>query len=352
MRVLFVVFLALWTANSIAVEVKDLYVSEVEVASQSPEDRNGAIRLALTDIMVKVTGRRDIRDEVVVQEIIKNGPRYVRQYSYREEPLVGDKEGALPQRKLRVKFDSYALNEALKVEGIAVWPEERPSVLAWIAVENGKRRYLIESERHPKLISVFQKAAEKRGLPLLLPLMDLVDQSAIVFNDVWGDFDDRIAQASTRYGADTIMSGRLLKKRADRWQVEWTLYEKDDVTHWRDETISASEALEQGVDGAFDLLAERYMEGASQRESAQYNLRVLGIRGLDDFAWLVSQLKAVSLVDSVSWREMSGESALFNLVIKSDEETLKQALDSIERLFMVTVSELRQEGELLYQIEP
>jgi len=348
-RFLYLVFLAVWAVSSAAVEVKDLYVSEVEVASQSPEDRNGAIRLALADILVKVTGRRDIRSEAAIQELIKSGPRYVRQYSYREDGVAS---GESPQRKLLVRFDSFALNEALNAAGIEVWSEERPSILAWVAVDGGAKRYLLESENHPRLTAFFQKAAEKRGLPLLLPLMDLVDQSAISFNDIWGNFDDRIAQASTRYGADTILSGRLLKKSGSRWQVEWTLYQQGDVAHWRDEAKSASEALALGIDGTFDLLAERYVIGAAQKEIEQYELRVSGIKGLDDFVWLTNRIKALSLIETVEWRELSGESAQLSLTIKGDKQALRRALDSVERLFLITSDAEDQEGELFYQIRP
>jgi hypothetical protein len=353
-RFLFLIFLSMWAVSSMAVEVKGLYASEVDVASQGLEDRNGAIRSALAEILVRITGRRDIRSEPAVQELMKNGPRYVRQYSYREEKSVEDESAGVPaQRKLRVKFDSFALNEALAANGIAVWSEDRPSILAWVAVESGKRRYLVESERQPKLTALFQKAAEKRGLPLLLPLMDLVDQSAISFNDIWGNFDDRIGRASTRYGADTILTGRLLKKTASRWTVEWTLYQQsDDVLHWSSKAGSASEALAQGVDGVFDLLAEKQVIGAALVELEQHELRVSGIKELADFSWLAKQIKGISLVEEVKWSELSGDSALFSLTIKGDEEALRQALDSIDHLFFVVSGEGDEKGELLYKLEP
>lgn len=354
MRFLFLIFLSIWAASSVAVEVKGLYASEVDVASQGLEDRNGAIRSALSEVLVRITGRRDIRSELAVKELIKNGPRYVRQYSYREEKRAEDESIDVPaQRKLRVKFDSFALNEALVANGIAVWPEDRPSILAWVAVESGKKRYLVEPEGQPELTALFQKAAEKRGLPLLLPLMDLVDQSAISFSDIWGNFDDRIGRASTRYGADAILTGRLLKKTASRWTVEWTLYQQNgDDLHWSGKGGSEPEALAQGIDAVFDLLAEKQVIGAALVELEQHELRVSGIKELADFSWLAKQIKEISLVEEIEWSELSDDSVLFHLTTKGDDEALRHALDSIDHLFFVTSKEDDEKGELLYKLEP
>ncbi len=353
MRFLFLIFLSVWAASSAAVEVKGLYASEVDVASQGLEDRNGAIRSALAEILVKITGRRDIRGEPSIQELMKNGPRYVRQYSYREEKRAeGEDVDLPPQRKLRVKFDSFALNEALEANDIAVWAEDRPSILVWIAVESGKKRYLVEPEGRPELADLFQKLGEKRGLPLLLPLMDLVDQGAISFNDIWGNFDDRIGRASTRYGADAILAGRLLKKTASRWVVEWSLYQQDDVAHWSSKAGSAREALAQGVDGVFDLLAAKLVIGAALVESERHKLRVSGIKELADFTWLASRIKGLSLVEAVEWSELSADDALFSLTIKGDEAALRQALDSVDKLFFVAPVESEEKGALHYKLEP
>ncbi len=354
MRFWFLVFFSVWATSSAAVEVKNLYVAEVSVVSQSPEERNKAIRAALAEVLVKVTGRRDILTEEAAQEVVNKGPRYVRQYSYFDEKLSAEpKEKVAEQRKLRVRFDTFALNEALENKGFSIWAEERPELLAWIAVDNGKRRYLLDLENHPKLTKVFQQTAEKRGLPLLLPLMDLVDQGAVSFNDIWGNFDDRIKQASARYDAAAILSGRLLKKSAKNWRVEWTLYQLDDVVHWDYEAGSASAALASGMDGTLDLFVERYVTTAALIEQAQYKVRVTSVSGLDDFAWLSAKIKALSLVEAIEWSELKSDSVQFNLTIKGGEQALRKALDSVERLLAVEDDEEEEPtGELLYQMQP
>jgi hypothetical protein len=354
-RFWFLVFFTVWATSSTAVEVKNLYVAEVSVVSQSPEERNKAIRSALAEVLVKVTGNRAILGEDAAQEIINKGPRYVRQYSYFDESHSAEPEDKeADQRKLRVRFDPFALNEALRSKGFSIWAEERPVLLAWIAIDNGKKRYLLDLENHPKLTKVFQQAAEKRGLPLLLPLMDLVDQGAVSFNDIWGDFDDRIKQASERYDTAAILSGRLLKKSARSWRAEWTLYQQDDVVHWDYEASSASAALASGMDGTLDLFVERYVTTADLIEWARYKVRVSSVSSLDDFAWLSAKIKALPLVEAIEWSELKSDSVQFNVTVKGDEQALRKALDSVGRLLAEEEGDEGEEptGELFYQMQP
>lgn len=56
MRLGLLFFLFVLTSASMAVEVKDLYVSEVDVLTQSPSDRNKAIQKALAETLIRITG--------------------------------------------------------------------------------------------------------------------------------------------------------------------------------------------------------------------------------------------------------------------------------------------------------
>ena len=61
--------------------------------------------------------------------------------------------------------------------------------------------------------------AEKRGLPLAFPLLDTEDLQSVTFSDIWGGFDERIIAASKRYGANSILIGRVRpsSSQSNRW---------------------------------------------------------------------------------------------------------------------------------------
>lgn len=353
MRLGLLFFLFVLTSASMAVEVKDLYVSEVDVLTQSPSDRNKAIQKALAETLIRITGQQDITEQKALRGMINNGSRYVRQYRYlaAKQALTTDDFSAKerPKRKIRVLFDSFALNEALQDRGFATWSAERPSVLAWVAIEQGQNRFLVDPEIQPELSADFQSAAKRQGLPLLLPLMDLTDQRALSFSDVWGDFDDRISLASIRYDADTVLVGRLLSDSETQWKAEWTLYQHDDVVHWSSVAKSAAEALQTGVKGVFKLLAKRYMSGAGEKTIEQLQLRITGIGNLNDYAKIVKYLRSVPLIEQVNWQELNGESALFEVMAKGDKQALRQALNLSNLLLAVDAS---AGGQLHYQFAP
>lgn len=353
MRFGFLFFLLVLTFASTAAEIKNLYVSEVDVPTQSPTDRNKAIQQALTETLIRITGQRDIIQDEAAREMINNGPRYVRQYRYltvkQPEPTDDDPATEQPKRKIRVLFDSFALNEALRDRGFATWSADRPSILAWVAIEKGQNRFLFDPESQPELAAAFQSAARRQGLPLLLPLMDLTDQRALSFSDIWGNFDDRINLASMRYEADTVLTGRLLSRSETLWKAEWTLYQHDNVAHWSSEAGSATEALQTGVTGAFDLLAKRYVSSAGEKTSSLLQLRITGIHNLNDFARLVNYLKSLPLIEQVAWQELKGDKALFGVTAKGDEQALRQALNLSNLLL---AADIDPGGPLHYRLTP
>jgi hypothetical protein len=64
--------------------------------------------------------------------------------------------------------------------------------------------------------------ADQRGLPITLPLLDLEDMNQIEFADVWGGFEQSLLPASTRYGADAVLVGRIRVTQFGQ-EVEWLL---------------------------------------------------------------------------------------------------------------------------------
>ena len=51
--------------------------------------------------------------------------------------------------------------------------------------------------------------SQLRGLPLVMPIMDLTDLSAVTITDVWGRFSQPVAQASARYMAEAVVVIRV-----------------------------------------------------------------------------------------------------------------------------------------------
>ncbi|TXL19450.1 hypothetical protein BMR06_10085 [Methylococcaceae bacterium HT5] len=76
-----------------------------------------------------------------------------------------------------------------------------------------------------------------KGIPLLLPLMDLEEKQAISVIDILAAKPDKILEASSRYDVATILSGKLVKKRTC-WSSEWALHFNNKIERW---TVSCTD---------------------------------------------------------------------------------------------------------------
>ena len=93
---------------------------------------------------------------------------------------------------------------------IPLWDSNRPSVLIWMALqdESGSRS-LMTSDINNDIIEYIKDFADARGLPVLFPVLDFEDRRNLSEDLVWRLDEQAIRTASLRYGADSILTGRL-----------------------------------------------------------------------------------------------------------------------------------------------
>ena len=170
-----------------AAEVDKLYYAEVPVESRSQGDRNQAIINGFKLMLVKVTGNRNMANQKMFSSVFKNTSRYVQQYRYkvREKTImIEDDAGAsvetlVDKSYLQVFFDKPAVDRMLRSKGLAVWGKSRPQVLAWVGLDDQVKRRFLMSDDNDRILSELARLANNRGIPFVLPLMDLEDQSAV-----------------------------------------------------------------------------------------------------------------------------------------------------------------------------
>src|SRR5690606_10007099 len=139
--------------------------------------------------------------------------------------------------------DHAAINALLRSHHLPVWGSIRPATLLWLAVEEHGRRRLVSANDTETVAATVVAVAERRGLPVHFPLLDLQDLRRIQPSDVWGDFRDVIESASARYNAQVILSGALARD-GDDYRARFTLYLDGNALRWEsrgrlDEVIAA-----------------------------------------------------------------------------------------------------------------
>lgn len=319
--------LAVLPVSSFAARVDGLYEAEVQVYSQKPSERSLAMISALDEVLAKVSGKRDAALVGEVTQAVKKPDRFLQQYRYRplpDEERARELETAEPGSDPQIvvfRFDKTAVDKLLTENGLPVWGSTRPATLVWLAVEDEGRQYMIGSDSSEPLKEQVLREARRRGLAVLLPLMDLEDQVALRFSDVWSGSRDTIERASKRYSTESILVGRLYRPSGGEWQAQWTLLEGGLIQSWRGFGVLPLELLDAGMAGTMDVLASRYAPAGGKQQEGFLPVTITDVRTLNDYARVTKYLMSLQQVSHVQIRRVDADRITFELDIQGSPES-------------------------------
>lgn len=301
-----------------AVEVPTLYTVEVPLDQEADNPRADAYELALVEVLLRVSGAELGSDEEAIDSLFPNPSAYVVQFRPGEEDT------------LWVSFDGEAIERVLRGAGQIVWGSDRPLTLVWLAVDWGQgSREIIGADdpertdaesrsidRNKLLRERILEIAERRGLPLVFPLLDTIDLQSVTFSDIWGGFDERILAASERYDANSVLIGRI--RPASSRRENWSYYFGGEQRSWN----GPPEAVVPQV--AELLAAEFAVGGDAPIESVA--LTVSGIVSVEAYGGLQNLLAGVSLIEAFMVTQVAGDRVTYRVDIRGGAERLRRAL--------------------------
>lgn len=316
-----------------AVEVTGLYEATVPVTSQAAVERVAASQAALEEVLVKVTGGREVLDRPEIKALLDQAEQWVQRYQYRAAPAAAAPAPSpdagvapLPRQVLWLAFDRQFINQRLAEAGVPVWGVNRPRTVVWLAEEKDGRRFLVGGDNRPDLQQSLADQAATRGLPLTLPLLDLQDQRGLNAADVWGDFPDVISRASERYQPEALLVGRVYEVAPDQWQGHWTLYHRGAATTWDSAPGQEADAVAAGVAGASDQFAKRYALSLTAEAGNAMTLTIENIASLKDYARALHYLNSLDPVAGVQVAEVQGDQVRFRLKVRSDPQAVLRSI--------------------------
>lgn len=250
-----VVYLVLVVQYVEAVEVKDLFVTEVMLRSQSREDRNRALREALVIVFNRLGASEEVMLDLGIREALNNAASYVDQYQYL---LTASGSRANSKRRMRVLFNEGAVIELMRSRGLAVWSKKRDDVLVWLIIERQHKQALLDIEQNAEINKALQFAAQLKGIPILLPLLDLEERQLVSADDIRRSNREKLLTASERYGVAATLLGKVVKQKTC-WRSEWTLSFNDKVEHWSVPCENLSANLSTAFQGVYEHLFDFYV---------------------------------------------------------------------------------------------
>jgi hypothetical protein len=322
-----------------------LHEAEIPVADQSTAARNQALRSALTEVLVRLTGDRAVDRQPGVAALLADPGPHVQQFGYR--PALAGPEAAEAPWRLWVRFDAVGLERALRERGLPLWGGERPETLVWLALEEGGRRELLGEPDVTPTKDWLQAAARRRGLPLIFPLLDLEDRTQVSFSDVWGGFLEPVLSASRRYRPQALLIGRLHQSSTGAWQASWILRVRDSEQRWSGSDQQLRRLAAEGVERAADELAARFAVLDTGGAGGGLRITVTGLGQLGDHARLSRYFVSLSAVQSVQLQTLAGERAEYLLQLQGDEAGFERALG-----FGTVLSPDPDAGPRHYRLQP
>src|SRR5690606_5592721 len=239
--------------------------------------------------------------------------RYLAAFRY-EQKTVTDPETneSRAQTLLQTRFDAQAMARAVREAGLPLWGDERPATLVWLALEDGRQRVLLsagladDAADEPasfgaEALSALQAAAEARGVPLILPLLDSQDRAQVAYADVAGGFVERVLAASERYGADAVLVGRVLRT-GQIWSGRWQLLEAGQPpSQWETRDPALDMALQNGINPVADAFAARFaLQTVAGAGGSQADLRIDGVDSLAAYAKVLDYLEKLTPVQNAA----------------------------------------------------
>lgn len=319
---LFTVLFFLFTAMSAsAAQVSNLYQALVPVASQSEADRSRVAPDALKQAIIKVVGDRQAVNNADITALLADADRYVARYSYQQ---INEDDDLTTPEQLGVNFifDAKNLNNALQRVGLPLWGENRPEILLWLATDVGGEQRLIGDSDDSAVIELIENQAQRRGLPMLLPVMDLEDQTQISFSDIWTGNQSTVMSASERYGARIIVMAQIRGNEAQTG-ISWQALGSEDNSRWQSEG-DLNTAIANGIDQLADMLGQRFAQqmGPSQRLAVV----ISDVKDYNDYNRLVAYLNNLQAVESVSVVSMDNQQLKVDLTIQGEVSKFRQLL--------------------------
>ena len=300
-------------ASVLAVEIPDPYLATVPVLDQSQKEKARAIRHGLATVLVRISGSNRAGDNERIRISLRNPDSFMSEFSYSNLDQQTVEEGSKYRQLAKVRYDAQLINQLLQDADIPVWGSNRPELLAWVAIDDaGSQQTLSATGSHP-VKAALEAEADRRGVPLIFPLMDLEDIDKLSFNDLWYLFRDKLEIASSRYSPEAILAGKLYRSADDRWSSRWLFIFNGSAINFETPSQEPGNGVAQALGVAADYLAQHYAVSSGESHSIDVTFEVMGVNSTSDYAQAVHYLEGIAMIRQVSLVAVEKDKLILNI---------------------------------------
>lgn len=330
--------ICMMSGSVFAQQPSDLYHTEVQL-TESDKAEGLAKKEGLINVLIKVSGQKEIAQNEVIKKALVRSDRYVTQVSFVEYDNAS--------RAIKLGYNSKMVLSLLTQAEQSIWETPRKPVLVWVVNEHNYQKSIIWEQSNNSLIGRIKGAANERGLPVMFPVGDFDDVTSIEITDLWGNFKKPIADASERYNPQAVL---VVKVRGN--SSTWTLF--DTMPQYL--VNAAKKPVEGRASGAFqlttmvndvsDYFAANYTKHLGVVASQSEVVSINGIHTTRDFFKIEKQLKQMNSVANVQVNTIQGDKVTYTLSLLGSYQQFNDELLSKNSRITLTLQAMETE-ELL-----
>lgn len=338
-----------------AAEVSKLDEADIVVTSRANDVKAKALAEALAAVFLKNSGTPAVLNHPLVKSQLKQPEVLLTQYGYLEQ------NGEL---LLKANFDHQRIINTLRQADLPVWGAQRPLTLLWLALDDGPEKVLLADSATSELRQEVALASSNKGIPLLLPVMDLDDLMGVNVTDVRGMFVEPVAKGSERYQADYFA---IVDVEPQGSGIHFTvgLFDKTRTNGVLQPLLrQQGQAADypQATEAIMGLLANYFVSQyaiAATGEGNEAEVTFMGLNNMTQIVALESYLRQLSAIKSIKVSRIKNDAVTYQVQLFGTQEDLKRLLNIDNRLNAIdtqggvdafyTPQSSTTETELLYQ---
>jgi len=316
-----------------AIEISNIYQVEILVKEQSDNARWKASLEGLKLVLVRRSGSQKILISKETSNAYKKVTSYLQKFEYSRVTEVTDDY----KYTISLYFEPRLIDDLIKQANQPLWDNNRPVSILWLAHEEiGQdssliRRIITENEGEIIINDLITKNSNRRGVPVILPLMDLEDSLLVSQSDVWGRFPEAIIEASNRYSVDSIVIGKIYQ-RNELWFGQFTYFNQTKNISFEFQSDNVEVIYKQMFDDLAEILCEQYCVTQTVNAGHELLLEVANITNFETFQKIKNYLFDLSAVRQVDVVNIHQDKVLLRLSLLSNEKAVIESLRLNRRL--------------------
>lgn len=306
----------------------DPFIQMIPMEGRGYEERIKAIQQGIEKVLIMLTGDVNITSKDQIALRIKQPEQALLRYQYVQPKHITE------TLQLQLTFDRKRIEEWLKEANLPLWKLKRPVIMTWVSIEDASKDMEIYQESLQKLIIT---QAQKVGVPLRFPIMDMAEIVELTKNDIKDTNKPLLTRLSERYQTNKTLTASLkYDTNRESWQCDWVLLNGNEEEKWHEEHADLTILIQQSIHSLIQKLQ------VLDKEVTDQFINVI-VSSLDSKAAsnrVEDYFRSISNIEKIDMEVLNDSEIRYQLVYKGNLLKLKSNIEKAPFLRMLHLKEI------------